>query len=392
MPNDGPSTHPGRKYRPLEHAHSHPGHGRTLPLSALHSGRGVARRDQAGDPLAGESEGRARVFVDRAVTALAHVGIGTPATRELLGIMLRFLPRAALTSGRPWLPMGAAKLAAIAGISERTLARRVAELRGLGLLERHLDRWNHPARAADGSRCGYDLGPLVARAAELNAALDQLFKDRTGARCEARRSASLEAVQRCSGTAVSAASSPTKMTGGDVTGVTPIQTTIPDPLGSAVNSIGEEVGLPENGRPTADDSARAGMRGACRAEAAPGPRRAARLLSALSPDFAMLLRGLARDPERPAEGDLLTAADHLARHLGVPRAAWAQAAPNHDRTTLAAVVVLGQAQHESAFRASRVAWVVAMLRRPEADPWPTVHRALAQKAQGLVAKPNRFLN
>ena len=106
----------------------------------------------------------------------------------------------------------------------------------------------------------------------------------------------------------------------------------------------------------------------------------------------MLLRGLARNPERPDEGDLLAAADHLARHLGVPRVAWARVAPNHDRTSLAALVVLAQAQDTGAFRSSRVAWVTAMLRRPGVDPWPSVHRALAQKAQGVAAKPNRFLN
>ena len=94
------------------------------------------------------------MFVGRAVLALATLGIGTPASRELLRVMLQFLPAGALVSGRPWLPMGAAKLAAIAGITERTLARRMAELRALGLLERHLDQWNHPARAEDGSRCG----------------------------------------------------------------------------------------------------------------------------------------------------------------------------------------------------------------------------------------------
>ena len=106
----------------------------------------------------------------------------------------------------------------------------------------------------------------------------------------------------------------------------------------------------------------------------------------------MLLRGVARDPDKPTEGDLLAAADHLARHLGVPRTAWAGVAPGHDRLSLAAVVVLGQAQDQGAFRSSRVAWVTAMLRRPGVDPWPSVHRALAQKAQGLAAKPNRFLH
>ena len=379
----------------MEHAHLRPGPGRapTPPHPAAPPARGAPGRAAAGDgPPPGESEGRARVFVDRAITALAHLGLGTPASRELLGIMLRFLPRAALVSGRPWLPMGAGKLAAIAGISERSLARRVAELRALGLLERHLDRWNHPARAEDGSRCGYDLSPLVARAAELNAALDRLFDDHARARREARRSASLEAASTKREGATSPPLPVTRKTGGADADVTPIQTTLPDPIGSEVNSLGEgAVGVvgtaPSPHASTGGDGGEASQEGG-----APSPRRAARLLAALSPDFAMLLRGLARDPEKPGEGDLLAAADHLARHLGVPRTAWAQVAPRHDRLALAAVVVLGQAQDASAFRSSRVAWVTAMLRRPGVDPWPSVHRALAQKAQGLAPRPNRFLH
>jgi predicted pyridoxine 5'-phosphate oxidase superfamily flavin-nucleotide-binding protein len=76
----------------------------------------------------------------------------------------------------------------------------------------------------------------------------------------------------------------------------------------------------------------------------------------------------------------------------MPQTAWAGVASSHDRLSLTAVVVLAQAQDEGAFRSSRVAWVTAMLRRPGVDPWPSVHRALAQKAQGLSAKPNRFLH
>ena len=384
---DGPSQ-PGRK-RKLQHAHpdEYPGHGRTTPSpTAIPRPGHIAPRRPAADEVA-PSEGRARVFVSRAVCALASLGIGTPASRELLRLMLHFLPAGALSSGRPWLPMGAAKLAALAGTSERTLARRVAELRALGLLARHLDQWNHPARAEDGSRCGYDLGPLVERAAELNAALDRLFEDQAQARREARRSASLKAAQA----AASGVPILPRWTGGDDAHVTPIQTTNPDPKRSEVNSSGEEGSRSAAITPTMRSDARS-RGGASPPEGPPGPRRAARLLAALSPDYAMLLRGLARDPEKPDEGDLLAAADHLARHLGVPRAAWARVAPNHDRTSLAALVVLGQAQDAGAFRSSRVAWVTAMLRRPGVDPWPSVHRALAQKAQGVAAKPNRFLN
>lgn len=373
----------------MQHAYpDDPGQGRTTPsTTAIPRPRRIAPGHPAADEAA-PSEGRARVFVGRAVCALASLGIGTPASRELLRLMLHFLPAAALSSGRPWLPMGAAKLAALAGTSERTLARRVAELRTLGLLARHLDQWNHPARAEDGSRCGYDLGPLVQRAAELNAALDRLFEDQAQARCEARRSASLEAAQ----TTAPRVSILTEQTGGDDVDVTPIQTTDPDPKGSEVNSSGEEVVRPAPSTPALPRTVRGNGGEARQPEGAPGPRRAARLLATLSPDYAMLLRGLARDPEKPSEGDMLTAADHLARHLGVPRAAWARVAPNHDRTSLAALVVLAQAQDAGAFRSSRVAWVTAMLRRPGVDPWPSVHRALAQKGQGLAAKPNRFLN
>ncbi len=384
---NGPSQ-PGRK-RKLQHAYpDDPGHGQATP-STSHTPR--PKRSVPNRPApdgTAPSEGRARVFVGRAVCALASLGIGTPSSRELLRLMLHFLPPGALSGGRPWLPMGAAKLAAIAGISERTLARRVAELRALGLLARHLDQWNHPARAEDGSRCGYDLGPLVERAAELNAALDRLFEDHASVRREARRSASLEAAQAAASTVLALP----RKTGGDDVAVTPIQTTNPDPKGSEVNGFGEEVIRPAPATLAPYRTGRGNTGEASQPEGAPGPRRAARLLAALSPDYAMLLRGLARDPEKPSESDLLTAADHLARHLGVPRAAWARVAPNHDRTSLAALVVLAQAQDAGAFRSSRVAWVTAMLRRPGVDPWPSVHRALAQKGQGLAAKPNRFLN
>lgn len=159
-----------------------------------------------------------------------------------------------------------------------------------------------------------------------------------------------------------------------------------------MNSLGEgAVGLAKEISPT-HLGPNGGQEDASRTEGAPGPRRAGRLLAALSPDFAMLLRGVARNPDKPSEGELLAAADHLAQHLGLPRTAWAGVSPGHDRTSLAAIVVLGQAQDAGAFRSSRVAWVTAMLRRPGVDPWPSVHRALAQKAQGLAAKPNRFLH
>ena len=74
-PSDG-------KHDPLEHAHLRPGPGRapTPPHPAAPPARGAPGRAAAGDgPPPGESEGRARVFVDRAITALAHLGLGTPA-------------------------------------------------------------------------------------------------------------------------------------------------------------------------------------------------------------------------------------------------------------------------------------------------------------------------
>ncbi|WP_159351028.1 helix-turn-helix domain-containing protein [Roseomonas harenae] len=378
----------------MDHAYPQPGRDRATPppLPSPRPARGSLGHTSASAPSIGDSEGRARVFVNRAITALGTLRTGTPASRELLRVMLQFLPAGALTSGRAWLPMGAAKLAAIAGITERSLARRVAELRALELLDRHLDRWNHPARAADGSRCGYDLAPLVERAAELNAALDRLFEDGTRARREARRSASLEVAERVREVAPLPFSSRTQKTGGGDADVTPIQTTNPDPIGSSVNSLGEDAVQRAHQPLTTHAQSEGNKEVASRAEGAPGPRRAGRLLSALSPDFAMLLRGVARDPDKPTEGDLLAAADYLAQHLGVPRMAWAGVAPAHDRLSLAAVVVLGQAQDESAFRSSRVAWVTAMLRRPGVNPWLSVHRALAQKARGLPAKPNRFLH
>lgn len=379
----------------MNHAYPLPGRGRapSPPLPSPRLSRADGGRPRAGDAdTALPSEGEARVFVFRAIGAMATLGIGSAPLRELLGLMLRFLPQGALVGGRPWLPMGAGKLARLAGITERTLARRVAELRALGLLDRHLDRWNHPARAADGSRCGYDLGPLVEKAAELNLALDRFFADDSRARRDARRSASREAAERARAAAPSSCLILTRKTGGGDAGVTPINTIHPNPTGFLVNSLGEgAVALPEQPSPT-HPRPDTRQEGASRAEGAPGPRRAGRLLAALSPDFAMLLRGVARTPDNPSEGELLAAADHLARHLGLPRTAWAGVSPGHDRTSLAAIVVLGQAQDEGAFRSSRVAWVTAMLRRPGVDPWPSVHRALAQKAQGIAAKPNRFLH
>lgn len=380
----------------MDHAYPLPGRSRapspSLPPPRL--SRNDTGRPRAGDAdPAAPSEGEARVFVGRAVDAMATLGIGSAHLRELLRLMLRFLPGQALVSGRPWLPMGAGKLARLAGITERTLARRVAELRALGLLDRHLDRWNHPARAADGSRCGYDLGPLVEKAAELNAALDRFFVDDTRARREARRSTSRETAERARAAAPSPALILTRKTGGADADVTPINTIHPDPIGSLVNSLGEGgVGLAGESQTTHAEPDGSQAAGVSRVEGAPGPRRAGRLLAALSPDFAMLLRGVARNPDKPSEGELLATADHLARHLGLPRTAWAGVSPGHNRVSLAAIVVLGQAQDAGAFRTSRVAWVTAMLRRPGVDPWPSVHRAIAQKAQGIAAKPNRFLH
>lgn len=75
-----------------------------------------------------------------------------------------------------------------------------------------------------------------------------------------------------------------------------------------------------------------------------------------------------------------------------PRAAWARVAPRPDRVALAALVVLTHDQHPDAFRRSRVAWLAAMLARTGVDPWPSVHRALAQKERGLEPRPERFFH
>jgi len=99
-----------------------------------------------------------------------------------------------------------------------------------------------------------------------------------------------------------------------------------------------------------------------RARVVPGPRVAGRLLTALSPEFAHLLHGLARHADKPSEDEILTAAKHLAQHLGIPQTAWAGVRSGSKRVSLAAVVVLGHAQDDEAFRTSRLAWLRAMLR------------------------------
>jgi len=372
------------------------GHGRaSSPLRATsRSGSGVYRptRPVETDPPA-PSEGEARVFVARAIAAMATLGIGSADLRELLSLMLHFLPQQALVSGRPWLPMGAGKLAGLAGITKRTLASRVARLRKLGLLKRHLDGYNHPARAADGSRCGYDLTPLVERAAELNAGLDDFFADHKIARSEARRSASHEADERVRAASPRPVLTLTRRTGGADGGVTPIKTIHPDSTESSVTGTGKDDVRLTEGSPTthAEPNAEPAWMSTVQPKAMPSPQLAGRLLARLSPEFDYLLRGQTSNLHRAREGQFLAAAVDLARHLGVPQSVWASVPPGRDRVSLAAIVVLGQAQDAEAFRTSRVAWVTAMLRRPDMNPWPSVYRALVQKERGLPAKPNHFL-
>jgi len=84
-----------------------------------------------------------------------------------------------------------------------------------------LGRWNHPAIALDGSRCGYDLAPLVEKAAELNAELDRFFDDYKLARHEARRSPSRERAEQARAVARRSPLILTKKTGEPDSGVTP---------------------------------------------------------------------------------------------------------------------------------------------------------------------------